>query len=115
MIISHNPELPSGSIVLWYGNAANVPAGWQVCDGTNGTPNLQNQYVKGNDADGNLGAVGGNLTHSHTVNAHSHNIPADAAIAAGTDYAAATDQQSPGTNSPNHEPPYTKVYYIMKL
>ena len=92
---------PPGTILLWYGNAANVPAGWQICDGTNGTPNLQNRYVKGNDADGNLGNTGGNLTHGHT-------LPAGSDIAAGTDFADDTD-------SKNHEPPWTKVYYIMKL
>jgi len=115
MNVLSSPELPSGSIILWYGTAATVPAGWQVCDGTNGTPNLQNQYVKGNDADGNLGNAGGNLTHSHTVNAHSHNLVAGNDVNAGNDYQETTDSQAPGTDSPNHEPPYIKVYYIMKL
>jgi hypothetical protein len=25
---------------MWYGLAATVPAGWVICDGNNGTPNM---------------------------------------------------------------------------
>lgn len=101
MMESRNIELLAGTIILWFGNAADVPAGWQVCDGTNGTPDLRNRYVKGCDADGNLGNVGGALTHSHTLIAGSN-------VAAGTDLSNTTD-------AANHEPPWRKIYYIMKL
>ena len=39
--------LPYGSIIMWYGTADNVPYGWALCDGTNGTPNLSNKFVIG--------------------------------------------------------------------
>jgi len=32
--------IPAGTIVMWYGLAATVPAGWVICDGNNGTPNM---------------------------------------------------------------------------
>jgi len=32
--------IPIGTVVMWYGLAGTVPAGWQICDGTNGTPNM---------------------------------------------------------------------------
>lgn len=32
--------LPHGTIILWSGSKA--PSGWSLCDGTNGTPNLNN-------------------------------------------------------------------------
>ena len=35
-----NNTVPSLGIILFYGLAANIPSGWAVCDGTNGTPNL---------------------------------------------------------------------------
>lgn len=34
-------------VVLWYGTSATVPAGWHICDGAAGTPNLQDKFVIG--------------------------------------------------------------------
>ena len=39
--------MPIGSIIMWYGTAITVPAGWHICDGTNGTPDLRGQFVMG--------------------------------------------------------------------
>lgn len=39
--------VPTGVIVLWYGNTSNVPAGWQLCNGSNGTPDLRERFVLG--------------------------------------------------------------------
>ena len=45
-------NLPSGldfahtnMIVWWNGTSGSVPAGWHVCDGTNGTPDLRDKFV----------------------------------------------------------------------
>ena len=38
---------PSGAIVLWSGSIGSIPAGWYLCDGTNGTPNLKNSFIVG--------------------------------------------------------------------
>jgi hypothetical protein len=43
--------LPSGCIVFWSGTIATIPAGWYLCDGTNGTPDLRNQFIVGAYAD----------------------------------------------------------------
>ena len=37
--------LPIGSIVVWPGLLGSIPAGRQVCDGTNGTPDLRGRFV----------------------------------------------------------------------
>lgn len=37
--------LPKGSIVM-FNNADNIPDKWQICDGTNGTPNLIDKFIK---------------------------------------------------------------------
>ncbi len=67
--------IPVGSIVMWSGSIANIPAGWALCDGTNGTPNLQNRFVVGAGDSYAVGATGGadsvTLTESQ-IPAHNH-------------------------------------------
>jgi hypothetical protein len=41
----NNLDDPLKMIKLWYGSAASVPTGWQICNGTNGTPDLRNKFV----------------------------------------------------------------------
>ena len=36
-----------GTIKFWYGEAQNVPTGWAICDGTNGTPDLRDLVIVG--------------------------------------------------------------------
>ena len=37
----------SGMIILWSGNTGNIPTGFVLCDGNNGTPNLTDRFVVG--------------------------------------------------------------------
>ena len=39
--------LPSGIICMWSGAQNDIPAGWALCDGTNGTPDLRNKFIIG--------------------------------------------------------------------
>lgn len=43
--------LPYGTILMWSGTIATVPVGWNLCDGTNGTPDLTNKFIIGANAD----------------------------------------------------------------
>ncbi len=43
-LISKN-SLPKGSIIM-FNSAKNIPDKWQICDGTNGTPNLIDKFIK---------------------------------------------------------------------
>jgi len=54
--------IPKGLIVEWYGNAAQVPTGWTLCDGTGGAPDLRDttSYAAAIDAD--VGDTGGALS-----------------------------------------------------
>ncbi len=38
---------PKGVIVMWYGKVDQVPGGWALCDGTNGTPDLRSRFIVG--------------------------------------------------------------------
>jgi hypothetical protein len=59
-------EVPKGAIVMWSGKLSDVPRGWRLCDGTNGTPNLLDRFIMSVGADEDPGATGGSNTHTHT-------------------------------------------------
>lgn len=44
-------------VVFWAGTSGSVPAGWHLCDGTAGTPDLRDQFILG--AGGSLPSSGG--------------------------------------------------------
>ena len=77
--------IPTGIIAMWSGTLVNIPAGWRLCDGTNGTPNLLDKFVMGVvNSTTNPGASGGAKTvtlsvanipaHSHTSAEHTHTL-----------------------------------------
>lgn len=39
--------VPSGVITMWSGTIATIPAGWYLCNGSNGTPDLRNKFIIG--------------------------------------------------------------------
>ncbi len=39
--------IPIGGIILWSGSTGTIPTGWALCNGSNGTPNLQDRFVVG--------------------------------------------------------------------
>jgi hypothetical protein len=75
--------LPADTIVLF--NKTTVPTGWTKCDGTGGTPNLTDKFIRGTAAAGNALGTGGSLNHSHDVT-HTHsNVSHTHAIGSGYD------------------------------
>lgn len=60
-----NLGIPQGTIVMWSGLIAAIPAGWKLCDGTSGTPDLRDRFVRGSAAGIDPGVVGGADTHTH--------------------------------------------------
>lgn len=89
-----------GQIIMWFGLVANIPDGWALCNGTNGTPDLRNRFVIGagstyalseTGGGGNTGAAGAHThsttsgAHALTVNelpAHTHRVSGDGQTAA---------------------------------
>ena len=74
--------VPKGAIIMWSGAVNQIPEGWALCDGTNGTPNLRDRFIVGAGSGYAVGATGGEAAHSLTVsempshthiqNAHTH-------------------------------------------
>ena len=77
---------------MWSGTVSNIPSGWYLCDGQNNTPDLRNRFVIGAHSDsggqakttvlGTVSISGGSkdayvVSHSHTINQHSHSFTTD--------------------------------------
>jgi len=72
-VANANKGMPSGGIILWSGEIVNIPAGWFLCDGNNGTPNLVGKFIQGAGSGFAVGSTGGSATMSHThTMAHTH-------------------------------------------
>ena len=128
-------SIKKGMILMWYGNASDVPNGWAICDGQNGTPDLGNRFVVGVGSR-SLGATGGEESHTLTVSempSHQHISPWGESVDSyqwgkygnsnlqgsngGIDYNDSWPYTSPtgGSQAHNNMPPYMALYYIMKL
>ena len=73
-------SIPSGLIAMWSGTNANIPTGWNLCDGSNGTPDLTNRFVMGRAGGSNSGAASGanTVTLAETnLPSHTHSISMD--------------------------------------
>ncbi|AYD48191.1 hypothetical protein [Arachidicoccus soli] len=57
-------QVPPGIISMWSGTIANIPAGWAICDGTEGTPNLTDKFIVGAGLNYAIGDQGGEKTHT---------------------------------------------------
>jgi hypothetical protein len=100
-------NFPVGTIILWENLA--IPAGWQICDGTNGTPNLVDKFVYGASVDGDLGVTGGATTHTHTNSntnsraAHDHGGSVNGSVNNGGSVWQTTGSgESPATSGHSH-------------
>ncbi len=82
---------PVGGIIMFSGIIADIPTGWHLCDGSEGTPTLQDRFIKGTVYQDDIGVTGGSadtivvahihenahthqLAHTHDFGAHSHNM-----------------------------------------
>lgn len=64
--------LPPYGIGFWLGTLASIPASLRLCDGTSGTPDLRDKFVKITNTSGELGNTGGATQHTHTSDSHTH-------------------------------------------
>ena len=111
--------MPPGVIVLWNYLMGPIPAGWHLCDGTNGTPLIENRFIRASHLANPPGSVGGAWSHVHGFSAspHSH------ATEPGADYHVgppATGQNAntvvTGTTGNSSEVPRWIAFdFIMKL
>lgn len=61
-----------GEIRMFSGLESDIPSGWQICDGTNGTPNLIDKFIKGSRVAGQEGGNSSFTLTSDNIPAHTH-------------------------------------------
>lgn len=131
--------LPIGSIIMWSGTISTIPTNWNLCDGSNGTPDLRNrfvvgagqddgEYIPGNNAVGtgyySPGSTGGEDKHKLTIaempkHHHDYAFPGSPGPVDWDDdwgNATVTKQTSDTGGDEQHEnrPPYFALAFIMK-
>ena len=111
-------NFPRGTIVQWFGAIVDIPAGWVLCNGANGTPDLRNKFIVGAGDTYAVDAEGGNINHQHDFigDGHQHDLGGGGFIGAGTDW---DDRTGPGaatgiTDNANGLPPYHALAHVMK-
>jgi len=95
--------VPSGVIIAWHGTLNSIPAGWALCDGNNGTPDLRARMLKSIDTSEDPGTTGGAATHTHSVTG-AEGISIGSGAFSGLYYSTVETW-----------PPYYEVAFIMKL
>lgn len=54
---------PAGGIVIWSGSVDDIPSGWYLCNGENGTPDMSGMFVISTTIDAEIGTTAGATTH----------------------------------------------------
>lgn len=136
--------IPTGGILLWSGSIGSIPAGYVLCNGNNGTPDLRDRFIVGAGSTYAVDATGGSadaivVSHTHTATSvvtdpgHSHNAQGgnfNFGYAQGNDainrssqttststtgITVATTNATAGVSGTNANlPPYYALCYIMK-
>lgn len=135
--------MPKGAIVMWSGAIEAIPAGWELCDGKNDTPNLSGRFIVGYDLSDDdykkIGNDGGEKevtleTSQCAMPSHKHSVSVDACIENDLGYGSPSrvngnnlgrfrkvsksyTTSSASTTAKPHEnrPPYYVLAYIMKV
>ena len=113
------PSLPSGSITEWSGAILDIPDGWLLCDGNNGTPDLRDKFIVGAGLTFAVGNEGGSINHTHTLtcDGHLHDLTPGSSVGGGPNWAKYTNKSFPtGTaNAADTKPPYFSLAFIKKI
>ncbi len=111
-------SIPAGAIVGWSGSVGSIPAGWQLCDGTSGTPDLRGRFILGASAENVVGETGGQASYTTSQNRrHTKEITKRGGSAAlePASRSPALNSISRHTHTVSVVPPYYSLAFIMKV
>jgi len=75
MLVEYGSSLPIGTILMYDGEGwtdNNTLPGWFQCNGSNGTPNLTNKFIKGSETRGQTGGANSRTLSAANLPSHSH-------------------------------------------
>ena len=119
--------LVRGMILEWAGTLVDIPVGWALCDGFNGTPNLTDRFIVGVGSSYVVGETGGESFHTLTIGElPPHSFQYYRQVASGGSNSGAGDWYSDRQDLQNtnvigmgqafdNRPLYYALAYIMKL
>lgn len=109
-----------GVIYGWSGSILQIPDGYVLCNGSNGTPDLRDKFIVGAGHDFAVNDSGGSTTHSHTFtsDSHDHDI-----LTGGTDVSSGTGFEEDTTSevaegtalAATSMPAFYALAFLMKL
>ena len=121
--------MPVGSIIMFNGKAEEIPSGWAICNGENGTPNLIDRFILASTYCGGTGGQGQITLSVSQLPPHRHRLKKcwygksdnadDRQVVRWDDSVSTNDQiltEETGFGLPiNIMPPYYRLIYIMKV
>ena len=121
--------MPVGSIIMYNGKAEEIPSGWAICDGKNGTPNLLDRFILASTYCGGTGGQSQITLSVSQLPPHRHRLKKcwygksdnadDRQVVRWDDSVGTNDQiltEETGFGLPiNIMPPYYRLIYIMKV
>ena len=121
--------MPVGSIIMYNGKAEEIPSGWAICDGTNGTPNLLDRFILGSTYAGGFGGKSQVTLTVSQLPPHRHRLKKcwygkadnanDRQVVRWDESVSTNDQiltEETGLGMPiDIMPPYFRLIYIMKV
>jgi len=90
--------VPQRSIVIW-SECDKIPSGWTLCDGLDGTPDLQGRFV--------VGGGTSSFTYGDSGGTETHDLEADVEMTGNVGYTALTEGQMP-----SHIHSYSNQYFM---
>jgi len=110
--------MQTGIILLWHGAIVDIPPGFVLCDGNNGTPDLRDKFVVGAGDSYAPADTGGSVNHNHdfTGDGHTHDLVAGVFLTGGTAYdnTSSVTAVTGTTDNESSLPPYYALAFIMK-
>ena len=122
-------SMPVGSIIMFNGKAEEIPSGWAICNGENGTPNLIDRFILGSTYAGGMGGKSQVTLSVAQLPPHQHRVAkcwygksdnANDRQVVRWDESVGTNEQvmtgETGLGLPiDIMPPYYRLIYIMKV
>ena len=122
-------SMPVGSIIMFNGKAEEIPSGWAICNGENGTPNLIDRFILGSTYCGGMGGKSQVTLSVSQLPPHKHRVAkcwygksdnaADRQVVRWDDSFDTNEQVWTGETGLGLPidimPPYFRLIYIMKV